>query len=92
MNKTVRVGAIAFDQKRADENDAKRRAATIETRGSQNGQDAVMDLMETSITGTRWVDKARTDLIKNRVQGKASVSPDKYVINNNLVVNLAEPI
>lgn len=24
--------------------------------------------------------------------GKQSVSPDKYVINNNLVVNLADPI
>jgi len=25
-------------------------------------------------------------------QNKNSVSPDKYTINNNLVVNLAEPI
>lgn len=48
--------------------------------------------METSVTGTRWADRARVDIIKSRVQGKQSVSPDKYVINNNLVVNLAEPI
>ena len=35
--------------------------------------------------------RARVDLMKLR-QNKQSCSPDKYTINNNLVVNLAEPI
>jgi hypothetical protein len=35
--------------------------------------------------------RAKVDLMKLR-QNKNSVSPDKYTINNNLVVNLAEPI
>lgn len=48
--------------------------------------------METSITGTRWVDRQKNDMI-NKARGiKQSVSPDKYQIGNNLVVNLAESI
>jgi hypothetical protein len=47
--------------------------------------------METSVTGTRWADRNKVELIKARVP-KQSISPDKYQINNNLVVNLADPI
>lgn len=47
--------------------------------------------MENSTTGTRWADRQKADMMKARNQ-KQSVSPDKYQINNNLVVNLADPI
>jgi hypothetical protein len=39
----------------------------------------------------RWAERNKVDLIRARA-AKPSQSPDKYQINNNLVVHLADPI
>lgn len=74
------------DQASADTRET-RRAVTLDAR---EAAEAKSDLMENSTTANnaRWVKDSQN-------KGRAinpSKSPDRYHINNNLVVNLAEPI
>lgn len=91
MNQTGPI-TITAQKPRSPPNDPTtekgRRVTTIEARPIID--DGKSDLMENSTTGTRWVEHQRN--VIHRRGGKQSVSPDKYTINENLVVNLADPI
>ena len=68
---------------------AQRRAATLEARGD----DSKLNDLD-SVSGTPWEHQQRNkvEVMKLRTQNnKPSVSPDKYPIGPNMVVNLAEP-
>lgn len=65
-----------------------RRAVTLEARADD--QHELVDPASQTQTG-RWADRNKVDLIRARAV-KQSQSPDKYQINNNLIVHLADPI
>ncbi len=65
-----------------------RRAATLDARPEETSD--LVDPAAQTQTG-RWADRNKVDMLRTRAV-KQSQSPDKYQINNNLIVHLADPI